>query len=159
MFFSFLPVHERKKVTPFQKLCFHCILIQLLPIESKRQTNFSPLAFLVQYMVQQLKETQPDSQRSIQKFQHFDSTSELWKDCWSRFQTFTEANSMRPEKQALVFLTNQSCEVYMLIDNYPSQLHTPTTANKLSMDDINEFMSQHYDPKRFVLGERSPILQ
>ena len=66
---------------------------------------------------------------------------------------------MRPEEQALVFLTNQSSEVYMLIDNYPSQLHTPTTANKLSMDDINEFMSQHYDPKGFLVGERFPILQ
>lgn len=119
-------------------------------MERQREIHLRQLALLER----QLKDIPLGSHRIDQKFQPFDSTSELWKDYWSRFQTFTEANSIPREKQALVFLTNQSSEVYKLIDTYASQLTEPTTANKLTMEAIQSFMSQHYDPKRFVVRER-----
>ncbi|XP_062521210.1 uncharacterized protein K02A2.6-like [Corticium candelabrum] len=108
----------------------------------------------IDILERQLKKSHSTVHRPDQKFQPFDSTSELWRDYWSRFQTFTEANSLPEEKLALVFLTNQSSDVFKLIDNYASQLTPPTSANKLSMNQIQEFMSQHFDPKRFVVRER-----
>ena len=101
----------------------------------------------IDLLERQLKDNRPGPPRTDQKFQPFNSMSDLWKDYWSHFHTFTEANSILPEKQALVFLTNQSSEVYKLIDNYASQLTDPTMANKLTMEAIQGFMSQHYDPK------------
>ncbi|KAG0694547.1 Maternal embryonic leucine zipper kinase [Chionoecetes opilio] len=47
----------------------------------------------------------------------FDSTAELWMDYWARFCTFMGANSVCEEKQAQVFLTNQSSTVYKLLAN------------------------------------------
>ena len=41
-------------------------------------------------------------------FQPFDSTSELWTDYLARFRTFVTANSVPDNKQAQIFLTNQS---------------------------------------------------
>ena len=41
-------------------------------------------------------------------FQPFDSTSELWTDYLARFRTFVTANSIPDNKQAQIFLTNQS---------------------------------------------------
>jgi len=39
------------------------------------------------------------------------STSELWKDYWSRFLTFTRAHAVPDDRKAQVFLTNQSSTV------------------------------------------------
>ena len=119
-------------------------------MEQQREMHMRQIALLERH----LKDIPLGSYRIDQKFQPFDSTSELWKDYWSCFQTFTEANSIPKDKQALVYLTNQSSEVYKLIDNYASQLTAPTTANKLTMEAIHGFMSQHDDPKRFVVRER-----
>ncbi len=39
-------------------------------------------------------------------FAPFHSTSELRRDCWSRFCTFATANSVPEERRVQVFLTN-----------------------------------------------------
>jgi len=50
-------------------------------------------------------------------FAPFDSTSELWKNYWSRFLTFTRAHAVPDDRKAQVFLTNQSSTVYKLLSN------------------------------------------
>ena len=50
-------------------------------------------------------------------FQPFDSTSELWTDYLARFRTFVTANSIPDNKQAQIFLTNQSNSVYKMLSN------------------------------------------
>ena len=87
-------------------------------------------------------------------FPAFDSTAELWKDYLLRFETFVNANSVLDNKKALVFLTNQTSGTYKLITNYASQLDIPTTANDMKFSDITDFMSSHYDPTQFIVGER-----
>ena len=49
---------------------------------------------------------------AIPPFAAFDSTSELWPDYWSRFCTFVVANAVPEQRQAQVFLTNQTAAVY-----------------------------------------------
>ena len=74
-------------------------------------------------------------------FQPFDSTSELWTDYLARFRTFVTANSIPDNKQAQIFLTNQSNSVFKSI-------------HELTMNDIQTFMAEQFDPKRFVVRER-----
>ena len=88
------------------------------------------------------------------KYHRSQASTELWKDYLLRFQTFFDANSVADEKKSLVFLTNQTSETYKLINTYASQLSTPTTANKLSFEDVTEFMAKHYDPTQFTVRER-----
>jgi len=49
-------------------------------------------------------------------FLPFDSTSELWKDYWSRFLSFTRAHAVPDDRQVQVFLTNSRwrCISYFL---------------------------------------------
>ena len=54
-------------------------------------------------------------------FQPFDSTSELWTDYLARFRTFVTANSIPDNKQAQIFLTNQSNSVYKMLSNLAAQ--------------------------------------
>ena len=44
--------------------------------------------------------------------------------------------------------------MYKLLQNLATQQQPPVDINKLTMDDIVKFMSEQYDPKRFVLRER-----
>ena len=87
-------------------------------------------------------------------FQPFDSSSELWLDYLERFRTFLTANSVPKEKEAQVFLTNQSKVTYKLLSNLAAQQPTPKGINELGMEDIQKFMGEQYDPKRFVVRER-----
>ena len=59
-------------------------------------------------------------------FQPFDSTSELWTDYLARFRTFVTANSIPDNKQAQIFLTNQSNSVYKILSGSATtcQKHT-----------------------------------
>ena len=65
------------------------------------------------------------SSESIPSFATFDSTTELWKDYWARFQTFSKANSVSDAKLPQVFLTNQTTATYKLISTLAMQLATP----------------------------------
>ena len=87
-------------------------------------------------------------------FSPFDSTSELWTDYFARFITFVGAHSVPETRQAQVFLTNQSATVYKLLTNLASQ-ETPSKAvNELTMNDIETYMKDQFDPKRFIVRER-----
>jgi len=87
-------------------------------------------------------------------FSPFDSTSELWKDYWSRFLTFTRAHAVPDDRQAQVFLTNQSSTVYKLLSNLAAQETPPREINDLSMEQIVAYMKVQFDPTRFVIRER-----
>ena len=91
---------------------------------------------------------------SIPKFTPFDASTELWKDYLARFTTFAGANSIPAGKIAQVFLTSQSTATYKLLGTVAGQQDPPKDINELSLEDINTFMEQHYDPKRFVVRER-----
>ena len=80
-------------------------------------------------------------------FQPFDSASELWTNYLARFRTFVTANSVPDNKQAQIFLTNQSNSVYKMLSNLAAQ-------HELTMNDIQTFMAEQFDPKRFVVRER-----
>lgn len=88
------------------------------------------------------------------KFCEFDLTSELWTDYWSRYLTFTRANSIPAEKMAEIFLTNQSSAIIKLLTTIASQQDSPKDVNSMSMEEIQRHMMDHYNPKRFVVRER-----
>ena len=87
-------------------------------------------------------------------FQPFDSTSELWTDYLARFQTFVTANSIPDNKQAQIFLTNQSSSFYKMLSNLAAQQQPVKSIHELTMNDIQTFMAEQFDPKRFVVRER-----
>ena len=87
-------------------------------------------------------------------FQPFDSTSELWTDYLARFRTFVTANSIPDNKQAQIFLTNQSNSVYKMLSNLAAQQQPVKSTHELTMNDIQTFMAEQFDPKRFVVRER-----
>ena len=87
-------------------------------------------------------------------FQPFDSTSELWTDYLARFRTFVTANSIPDNKQAQIFLTNQSNSVYKMLSNLAAQQQPVKSIHELTMNDIQTFMAEQFDPKWFVVRER-----
>ena len=87
-------------------------------------------------------------------FQPFDSTSELWTDYLARFRTFVTANSIPDNKQAQIFLTNQSNSVYKMLSNLAAQQQPVKSIHELTMNDIQTFMADQFDPKRFIVRER-----
>ena len=90
----------------------------------------------------------------IASFQPFDSTSELWTDYLAKFRTFVIANSIPDNKQAQIFLTNQSNYVYIMLSNLAVQQQPVKSIHELTMNDIQTFMAEQFDPKRFVVRER-----
>lgn len=91
---------------------------------------------------------------TIPSFVAFDTTVELWTDYWARFQTFLGAHSVPREKRAQVFLTNQSRVTYKLLSNLASQQSPPITTNELTLQQIEAFMREQFDPTRYVVRER-----
>ena len=87
-------------------------------------------------------------------FQPFYSASELWTDYLARFRTFVTANSIPDNKQAQIFLTNQSNSVYKMLSNLAAQQQPVKSIHELTMNDIQTFMAEQFDPKRFVVRER-----
>ena len=71
-------------------------------------------------------------------FQPFDSTFELWTDYLARFQ---------------IFLTNQSNSVYKMLGNLAAQQQPVKSIHELTMNDIQTFMAEQFDPKQFVVRE------
>lgn len=90
---------------------------------------------------------------AIPNFMAFDATSELWKDYWSRFQTFSQANSVPTERLPQVFLTNQTAATYKLLSTLAGQQTPPVQIHALAMSDIEDFMHTQYDPNRFIVRE------
>ena len=82
------------------------------------------------------------------------SSSELWLDYLERFRSLLTANSISKEKEVQVFLTNQTTATYKLLSNLAAQQSPPKSINDLSMDNIQKFMGEQFDPRRFVVRER-----
>jgi len=97
---------------------------------------------------------QPATSSATPSFSPFDSTSELWKDYWSRFLTFTRAHAVPDDREAQVFLTNQSSTVYKLLSNLAAQETPLREINDLTTDQIVAYMKVQCDPTRFVIRER-----
>ena len=76
------------------------------------------------------------SSQASYNFPAFDSTFETWRDYWSRFNTFLKAHAVAKERSALVFLTNQSKEIYQIIKTESSQWEPPRDINSLDIDDL-----------------------
>ena len=57
-------------------------------------------------------------------------------------------------KQAQIFLTNQSNSVYKMLSNLEAQQQPVKSIHELTMNDIQTFMAEQFDPKRFVVRER-----
>ena len=87
----------------------------------------------------------------VASFQPIDSSSELWLDYLERFRTSLNANSIPKEKEAQVFLTNQTTVTYKLLSNLDAQQSPPIGINELRMEDIQKFMGEQFNPKRFVV--------
>jgi len=96
----------------------------------------------------------PAAAAAIPPFAAFDSSSELWPDYWSRFCTFLAANAVPENRMAQVFLTNQTPAVYRQLANLAAQESPATEINKLTMDQILQFMKEQFDPKLFIVRER-----
>ena len=93
-------------------------------------------------------------QGATPRFVQFDQSSELWTDYWARFCTFDSAHSVSNNRNAQIFLTNQSSTTYKLLSNLASQETPPKTINKLTMTEIETYIKRRFDPKRFVVRER-----
>lgn len=91
---------------------------------------------------------------AISKFEPFDPSEQLWKNYWDRFLTFSKAHSISDEKQAQIFLTNQTTHVYQMLSTLASQLNPAKNVNDLTIAEIKEFMETQYDAKRFIVRER-----
>ncbi|XP_033112551.1 uncharacterized protein LOC117113351 [Anneissia japonica] len=88
------------------------------------------------------------------KFTPFDPTTELWTEYWARFKTFIPAHSVPSDKEAQVFLTNQSKDIYKVISNQAAKENPPIETSTLTLTKIEEFMKVQFDPKRFIVRER-----
>ena len=66
-------------------------------------------------------------------FVAFVSTSELWEVYWSRFNTFLKTHAVPEERQAQVFLTNQSGTIYMPLSHLAAQNSLAKQINDLSI--------------------------
>jgi len=85
----------------------------------------------------------PATASATPTFAPFDSTSELWKDYWSRFLTFTRAHAVPDDRKAQVFLTNQLSTVYQLLSNLAAQETPPREINDPTMEQIVAHMKVH----------------
>ena len=98
--------------------------------------------------------TTPAASTAWPAYTAFDSTQELWTDYLERFKTFLTAHSIPQEKAAHVFLTTQTATTYKLLSNLANQQTPPKEVNRLTMTEIETFMMDQYNPKRFVVRER-----
>jgi hypothetical protein len=117
--------------------------------EERMEENRKLMEFIVQGAQQK---QQPAA--AIPAFNGFDPTVELLMDYMDRFNTFAAANSIPDDRAAGVFLTNQQPTLYKQLSNMGAQLATPKQINTLTMDEIEEFLKEQYDPKRFIVRER-----
>ena len=120
----------------------------------QHQEQMTMLQEQLKILQSSLNNPRENVQTPMASFQPFDSTSELWTDYLARFRTFVTANSIPDNKQAQIFLTNQSNSVYKMLSNLAAQQQPVKSIHELTMNDIQTFMAEQFDPKRFVVRER-----
>ena len=126
----------------------------ILLLNKQHQEQMTMLQEQLKTLQSSLNNLQENVPTSMASFQPFDSTSELWTDYLARFRTFVTANSIPDNKQAQIFLTNQSNFVYKMLSNLAAQQQPVKSIHELTMNDIQTFMAEQLDPKRFVVRER-----
>ena len=129
-------------------------LILLLNKQQQHQEQMTMLQEQIKILQSSLNKPRENVPTPMASFQPFDSTSELWTDYLARFRTFVTANSIPDNKQAQIFLTNQSNSVYKMLSNLAAQQQPVKSIHELTMNDIQTFMAEQFDPKRFVVRER-----
>ena len=122
---------------------------QMAVLRGEHQEQMTMLEEQLKILQSSLNNPRENVPTPIASFQPFDSTSELWTDYLARFRTFVTANSIPDNKQAQIFLTNQSNSGYKMLSNLAAQQQ-----HELTINDIQTFMAEQFDPKRFVVRER-----
>ena len=117
----------------------------------QRQEQMTMLQEQLKTLQSSLNNPRENVPTPMASFQPLDSTSELWTDYLARFRTFVTANSIPDNKQAQIFLTNQSNSVYKMLSNLAAQQQPVKSIHELTMNDIQTFMAEQFDPKRFVV--------
>ncbi|KII71981.1 hypothetical protein RF11_10238 [Thelohanellus kitauei] len=87
-------------------------------------------------------------------FPPFSPSSEIWTTYLARFITFVEANSIPPERIPLLFLTNQSTEIFNKLQTVSLQFPSPKQPNNLTWEEICAIMSKNFDSYKFIARER-----
>ena len=126
----------------------------ILLLNKQHQEQMTMLQEQLKTLQSSLNNRRENVPTPMASFQPFDSTSELWTDYLARFRTFVTANSIPDNKQAQIFLTNQSNSVYKMLSNLAAQQQPVKSIHELTMNDIQTFMAEQFDPKRFVVRER-----
>ena len=127
---------------------------QMAVLRGEHQEQMTMLQEQLKILQSSLNNPRENVPTPMASFQPFDSTSELWTDYLARFRTFVTANSIPNNKQAQIFLTNQSNSVYKMLSNLAAQQQPVKSIHELTMNDIQTFMAEQFDPKRFVVRER-----
>ena len=127
---------------------------QMAVLRGEHQEQMTMLQEQLKTLQSSLNNPRENVPTPMASFQPFDSTSELWTDYLARFRTFITANSIPDNKQAQIFLTNQSNSVYKMLSNLAAQQQPVKSIHELTMNDIQTFMAEQFDPKRFVVRER-----
>ena len=127
---------------------------QMVVLRGEHQEQMTMLQEQLNILQSSLNNPRENVPTPMASFQSFDSTSELWTDYLARFRTFVTANSITDNKQAQIFLTNQSNSVYKMLSNLAAQQQPVKSIHELTMNDIQTFMAEQFDPKRFVVKER-----
>ena len=127
---------------------------QMEVLREEQRQNLAVFQEQFKAMQNCLREPRDNVSAPVASFQPFDSTSELWTDYLARFKTFITANSIPDHKQAQIFLTNQSNAIYKMLSNLAAQQQPVKTIHELTMNNIQTFMAEQFDPKRFVVRER-----
>ena len=126
---------------------------QMAVLRGEHQEQMTMLQEQLKILQSSLNNPRENVPTPMASFQPFDSTSELWTDYLARFRTFVTANSIPDNKQAQIFLTNQSNSVYKMLSNLAAQQQPVKSIHELTMNDIQTFMAEQFDPKRFVVRE------
>ena len=101
-------------------------------IQEKRHEE--QMKMILQFVTKVDESPKVSSAVSTPGFVAFDSTSELWKDYWSRFNTFTKAHAVPEARVAQVILTNQTNATYKLLSNLAGQATPAKAVNDLTID-------------------------
>ena len=126
----------------------------ILLLNKQHQEQMTMLQEQLKILQSSLNKPRENVPTPMASFQPFGSTSELWTDYLARFRTFVTANSIPDNKQAQIFLTYQSNSVYKMLSNLAAQQQPVKSIHELTMNDIQTFMAEQFDPKRFVVRER-----
>ena len=71
-----------------------------------------------------------------------------------KIQDFLTSNSIPMSKEAQAFVTNQTTVTYKLLSNLAAQQSPSKGIDELKMEDIQKFMGEQFNPKKFVVKER-----